>query len=347
LDDVFFVVVLSGDKGVDVAEGVVERDVPGHGEVGVGAHEEGGVVVVGRLHDGCHDLFAGGFGAGFDIGVFVEGVVVDAVRDLGAPGGAVAVEEFFLFLPKELVVFAAGAVDVVGAERGGVVEYKVFEEGGTAVDREVGPTEGVAGEVVAHVEGEAFDKGDFAGAVYGVFAVGDFHFKVVADVDADATGASISGAAVEALFEDGVAVDIACVVGVGLPPAEFGVAEVGAVVEGDGGIDDVADGFDGAEFEVEHAVDSGGEGGVERDVAVGTESADGIDGGFVVVGVVGFADGGPVPAFVVAGRVGPVEVFEYFDGEAQGDGVVDAVLHAGEGGQFEEVGVLGGDVVVG
>ena len=47
LDDVFFVVVLSGDKGVDVAEGVVERDVPGHGEVGVSAHEEGGVVVVG------------------------------------------------------------------------------------------------------------------------------------------------------------------------------------------------------------------------------------------------------------------------------------------------------------
>ena len=62
---------------------------------------------------------------------------------------------------------------------------------------------------------------------------------------------------------------------------------------------------------------------------------------------VGFADGGPVPAFVVAGRVGPVEVFEYFDGKAQGNGVVDAVLHAGEGSQFEEVGVLGGDVVVG
>ena len=54
-----------------------------------------------------------------------------------------------------------------------------------------------------------------------------------------------------------------------------------------------------------------------------------------------------MPAFVVAGRVGPVEVFEYFDGKAQGDGVVDAVLHAGEGSQFEEVGVLGGDVVVG
>ena len=58
LDDVVFVVVLGGDIGVDVAEGVVEGDVPGHGEIGIGADEQSGVVVVGGLHDGSHDLLA-------------------------------------------------------------------------------------------------------------------------------------------------------------------------------------------------------------------------------------------------------------------------------------------------
>ena len=47
LDDVFFEVVLSGNVGAYVAEGVVEGEVPGHGEVGVGAHEQCGVVVIG------------------------------------------------------------------------------------------------------------------------------------------------------------------------------------------------------------------------------------------------------------------------------------------------------------
>ena len=78
LDDVVFEVVLCSDIGADVAEGVVERYVPGHGEVGIGTHEEGGIVVVGRLHDGCHYLFAFWF-SGFVFFVGVECVVVDAV----------------------------------------------------------------------------------------------------------------------------------------------------------------------------------------------------------------------------------------------------------------------------
>ena len=149
------------------------------------------------------------------------------------------------------------------------------------------------------------------------------------------------------MFEDGVAVDIAGVVGVGLPPAKRGIAEVGLEVEGYGGVDDMTDGFDGAEFEVEHAVDASGEGGGEADVAVGAEAADGVDGDGVGDSVEGFAYGGPVPTFSEVGGIGPVEVFEYFDGEGEGYGVADAVLHAVEGGEFEEVGVLRGDVVVG
>ena len=350
MDDFVFEVVLCGDVGADVAEGVVEGYVPRHGEVGVGTHEEGRVVVVGGLHDGGYDLLALRF-AGFLVFVFVgvEGVVVDAVGDLGAPGGVVALEELFLTgdFPDELVVFATFIVDIVGAEGTGVVEDKVFEEGGAAGDGEVGPAEGVAGKVVAHGEVEVFEEGDFAGAGNGVLGVGDFHFEVVADAEVETAGLSVGGAAVEALLKDGVAMDVASIVGVGLPPAEGGFAKVGMVAEGDGGVDNVADGFDRAEAEVEHAVDAGGEGGVEADLAVATETADGVDGDGVGGGVERFADGGPVPAFVVGGGVCPVELFEHFEGEGERNGVLDAVLHALEGLELEEVGVLGVDVVVG
>ena len=149
------------------------------------------------------------------------------------------------------------------------------------------------------------------------------------------------------MLEDGVAVDVAGVVGVGLPPVESGVAEVWVIVERDGGVDDVADGFEGAVFEVEHAIDAGGEGRGEAHFAVCTEAAHGVDDDGVVDSVEVFAYGAPVPALVVGDGVGPVEVFENFDGEAEGDGVLKAVLHAVEGGEFKEVGVLGGDVVVG
>ena len=249
--------------------------------------------------------------------------------------------------PDELVVFAAFAVDDVGGEGAGIVKDEVFEEGGAARYGEVGPAERVACKVVAHADVEVFEEGDFADTGDGVFGVGDFQFEVVADVEVEAAGLPVGRPAVEALLEDGVAVDVAGVVGVGLPPAESGVAEVGVIVEGDGGVDDVTDGFDGAVFEVEHAVDAGGEGGVEADFAVGTEATNGVDDEGVGDGVVGFAYGVPVPALGEVGGVGPVEVFENFEGEAEGYGVLDAVLHAAEGGEFEEVGVLGVDVVVG
>lgn len=125
------------------------------------------------------------------------------------------------------------------------------------------------------------------------------------------------------------------------------MAKVGVVVEGDGGVDDVADGFDGAELKVEHAVDAGGESGVETDFAVAAEPPHGVDGQGVGLSVVVFADGGPVPAFAVIGGVGPVEVFEYFEGKCEGYRVLYAVLHALQGLEFEEVGVLSVDVVVG
>ena len=141
--------------------------------------------------------------------------------------------------------------------------------------------------------------------------------------------------------------DVAGVVGVGLPPVEGWVAKVGVVVERDGGVDDVSDGFEGAVLEVEHAVDAGGKGRGEAHFAVGAEAAHGVDDDGVVGRVEVLAYGAPVPPFVVGDGVGPVEVFEYFDGEAEGDGVLEAVLHAVECGEFEEVGVLGSDVVVG
>lgn len=279
--------------------------------------------------------------------VVAEGFVVEAVGYLSTPCGAVFLEEFMVGFPDELVMFAPFFVDEVGAEGAGIVENKVFEEGGAAGDGEVGPAEGVAGKVVAHAEVEVFKQGYFADAGDGVFGVGDFHLEVVANVEVEASGLSVGGAAVEALLEDGVAVDVAGVVGVGLPPAEGGVAEVGVVVEGDGGVDNVADGFDGTVFEIEHAVDAGGEGGVEADFAVGPETADGVDSKGVGDGVESFAYGCPVPPFAEVGGVGPIEEFEHFEGETEWHGVLYAVLHAVEGGEFEEVGVLCGYVVVG
>ena len=55
-----------------------------------------------------------------------EGVVVDAVGYLCAPGRVVFLEDFFLSgcVPDELVVFAAFVVDVVGAEGAGVPFYQ-------------------------------------------------------------------------------------------------------------------------------------------------------------------------------------------------------------------------------
>ena len=65
--------------GADIAQRVVQRDVPRHREVGVGAHHQCRAVVVGSLHDGSYNLsFA--FGC-----ILLEGVVVETPRQLGAP----------------------------------------------------------------------------------------------------------------------------------------------------------------------------------------------------------------------------------------------------------------------
>ena len=78
LDDVVVEIVLRSHIGADIAEGVAEGDVPRHGEIGIGAHQKGRIVVVGRLHDGGHNLLALGLGAGLATGIGVEGVVVEA-----------------------------------------------------------------------------------------------------------------------------------------------------------------------------------------------------------------------------------------------------------------------------
>ena len=244
-------------------------------------------------------------------------------------------------------MFVAEAVDIVGAEGSCIVEDEAFEEGGAACDAEVGPLQGVLCEVVAERAVEAFEEGDFLGVVDGVAWRGDFHFKVVAEVERDAARATVGGAAIEALLENGIAVDIAGIIGVGLPPPEVGVAEVGAEIERYGGVEDVSQGFDRAVFEVEHAVDAGGEGGGDAEITVGSETSDGVNGEGAAEGVERFADGGPMPAFVVADGVGPIKVFKHFEGAAEGYGVLYAVLHTVESGLLEEVGVLSGDVVVG
>ena len=141
--------------------------------------------------------------------------------------------------------------------------------------------------------------------------------------------------------------DIAGIVGVGLPPAQTGVAKVGTVVERHGGVDDMTDGTDRAIFEVEHAIDARGERRGEAHVAVGTETTDGVDYGRIGKSVERLADGAPMPTLVVADGVGPVEVFENLLGETEWDDMLDAVLHLVERGELEEVGVLRGDVVVG
>ena len=347
LDDVVLEVILCGIVFADVAEGVVGREIPGEGEVGVGAHEECGVVVVGRLHDGGDNLFASGFLTCMATEVAFEGVVVDVEGDLGAPCRVIQLEEPVLGVPEESVVLAPEAVDLIGAEGAGVVEDDVFEEGGAATDGEVGPTEGVAGEVVAHGEVEAFEEGDFAGAGDGVLVVAHLDFEIVAYVEAQLARLAVGRTSIEALLEDGVTVDVAGVVGIGTPIAETLAAEIGTEVERDRGVDYVAQGTERTVTEVEHAVDAGREGGAKADIAVGTECPDGVDSGDGGSGIVAFADSRPVPALIVGERVGPVEIFEKLDGTAEGNGVLDAVLHAVEGALSEEVGILCGDVVVG
>ena len=109
----------------------------------------------------------------------------------------------------------------------------------------------------------------------------------------------------------------------------------------------MTDGLDGTELEIEHAVDAGGEGGRKADVAIGTEATHGVDHHGTCFFIPILADGGPVPALVVGGRVGPVEELEHLDGEAERDGVLDAVLHLVEGGELKEVGILGADIILG
>lgn len=253
----------------------------------------------------------------------------------------------FLRIPHELVVLAAGTVDDVRAERSGIVEDEVFEEGGAARDGKVGPLKRVFGQVVTGGEVETFEEGDFLGSVDGVFRGGHFHFQVVAEVEAQLSRPPVGRTSVEALLEDGVSVDIAGVVGVGLPVAQPLAAEIRVVVKRHGGVDDMAQRLDGTSLEVEDAVDAGGEGGGEAGLAVGAESAQGVDSHCVGDAVVAFPDGGPVPPLVVVDRVGPAEILEHLDAAAEGDGMLHAIPHAVERLLFEKVGILCRDVVVG
>ena len=250
-------------------------------------------------------------------------------------------------VPEEFVVEVAEGVDDVGREGTAVVEHQGAEEGGAATDGEGREVEGVFGEVVGHAEGEVLDEGyllHFGGGVEGILP---FDFQVVAYGGAQGAAAAVGRAAIEAVLEDGVAVDVACGVGVLLPPAEALAAEVGVVGEGEGGVDDVADGLQRAALELEHAVDTGGERRRDVEVAVGTEALDSVGGDQARGVVVALLNGAPVPPLVEGHAVGPVEEVEDLEGGGEGDGVGDAVLHAVEGGVGEEVGVLGGDVVLG
>ena len=243
-------------------------------------------------------------------------------------------------------MFAARLVDDVGRETAAVVQDETTEEGGAARDAQVRPVERVLGHVVAHGEGEVLQQGDFLYLGGAVVAGGDLGLQVVADAHADAAGPSVGRAAVKALLEDGVAVHIARGVGVLFPVAEPAVAEVGMVGERHRGVDDVADGLQEGYLEVELAVDARRQGGGVVEVAVGGKVADGVDGHVVGDAVVVLLDGRPVPALVVGDGVGPVEVFQHFDGAGDGYGVLDAVLHLVACGCGEEGGVAGGDVVL-
>ena len=65
LNHLFFEVKLRCDVGADIAEGVIKRDVPRHGKVGIRAHHQGGVVIEWGLQYGWDNLLASGFSAGF------------------------------------------------------------------------------------------------------------------------------------------------------------------------------------------------------------------------------------------------------------------------------------------
>ena len=84
-------------------------------------------------------------------------------------------EKLILHLPYKLVVLASGTIDIVRTERTRVVEHQVFEQGGAARDREIGPAERVLGKVVAGIEVEALEQGDLLGAGDSVLAADHLH----------------------------------------------------------------------------------------------------------------------------------------------------------------------------
>ena len=277
----------------------------------------------------------------------VEGVgkvlahALEATEAAVAPLGAVAHDDV------ALVVELIG----VGGPLCGEGEGVALGEAQAEVGAEVGPGAHLRGEVVGEGGRELVDERDFAVA-RGVGVRFDLHLEIVRHAEVEVAlplGVGVAeGAEGVGRVADGR--DGAVGFGANVVGGETArlVGEVGGEGEGDGGLEDVADGLDAIAEEEAHGLVEAVERGVGREGYVPIEEVvepvDGVD---------ALSAGGGVPRFALAREIGaPVEVeggrevdvFEELEVGGEGNAVLHAVAPLENGG-VEKLRLGGGERV--
>ena len=241
----------------------------------------------------------------------------------------------------------------VGVEGAAEVEVDALREAYVDIGVDVCQAEGVGGQVVARAQREVLDEADLLGALGAVALALDLHLQVVVHAEGDEGGASLPWPAEEVpvgvarialLAREALLVRIAQ----RLVEAPHGCAEVGGEAHPDARRHAVAYHLHLVAEEapgLEEAVERGAEVGRGVEVIGAAEAVVTLPDSAVEVWVVDLVRAVAVPALVVVGPEGQVDIVEELVGGGDGDIVAHPVLPVAGEAAPEEAVLLGGDAI--